>query len=89
MESQFQSQPVVAVHQYPDEVPDELAREIQDGLNRLSWTPNRDIQFATDIHRFLTDYAIGARCLAYILKCRILLFSNTSIVLRTIDHMEQ
>lgn len=64
----MQSQAVPAVHQYPDEVPNELAREIQDDLNRLSWTPNKDIEFATNLYRFLTDYATEARCLAFILK---------------------
>jgi hypothetical protein len=71
MESQFQSQPVPAVHRYPDEVPDGIARMIQDDLNHLSWTPNRDIEFATNLHRFLTDYATEARCLAYSSRAKV------------------
>lgn len=52
----------------PDVLWNDLAKKIQDSLNRLYWQPGRTIDFARDLHRFLTDYATEARCLAHVLN---------------------
>lgn len=65
---QCPSQIVPIGSQCPDVLWNDLAKKIQDDLNSLYWQPGRTIDFAKDLHRFLTDYTTEARCLAHVLN---------------------
>jgi hypothetical protein len=64
---QCPSQIVPIRPQCPDVLWNDLAQKIRDDLNSLYWQPGRTIDFARDLHRFLTDYTTEARCLAHVL----------------------